>query len=725
MSTGEHADMVIVASQPNTLTSADVARMANVRPSAVSNWRNRANKHFPSPVDSKDGRPLFDYDQVAAWLKGNGIEFKDNRTEQAVWSFFDRWRDQKDPVLMTSVLLWALSLGKCAREAGLSDAWKALTADVPDVTDDLAERCRALVETVLHETEGRHDSSLGLALDPHDSATLNPASLVEVLRFADDMLSLGNAEASQLASMVLTRSIAGNGRMYDESGHPDAPASVLLAKLAAAHVENMGADSLGAVSVYDPACGILEGSIQLASMLHTTYADMSVALHCADINPNTVTLTARRFALAGISSATLHLRQQDTLKQDAFPELRADLAMVEPPFVVRRDNDATDPRWKYGVPPKWDSTLAWIEDAVAHLSSTGRAFVVTAEGPLFRSQFAERSIRRALVAAGCVEAVISLPGSLYSGTAIPTAVWVLSAPDSDRESVAMISTAVNPDEYASEDETPSWMRDVLDRFSHDRTLTRMVRSIDILSTDSASLLPDDWLERLAPDSDSIAESYQVNRGRLAALHQDVDDALHTIDDFDACGFACSEVGIVPLSDIATIRRGRVTSADSRQSSQVSQALVTVEQVRNHAFRADMATADDGSATKPGDILFTATGDVCAMVDADGGHLATVGVHIARLRNDLWNPEYVALMIEGEWNRRSMGGRGLRSIRPSDLEIPALPVEQQNRLAAYVHAVGMLRRQVSLYGEQLGVLANAVRYNATVGTVKEDSMENGE
>lgn len=710
--------------------------MANVRPSAVSNWRSRANKHFPSPVDSKDGRPLFDYDQVSAWLKGNGIEFKDTRTEQAVWSFFEQWREQNDPVAMASVLLWALAFGKSACEAELSKEWKALASgkwDVPDgpgandrsisENDELAKRCRDLVRAILRKSDDDHDSALHMALDPTDSASLTPTKLADLLRFADGILSLGDGEADRLASMVLARSITGNGRMYDAAGLPNAPVSVLLARLAMSYVRNGVTDSPNTVSVYDPACGILECSLRFGAMLRNESADAPIVFHCADINPHTATIAARRFLLAGLPSSTMRLNRQNTLAQDPFPDLRADVAVVEPPFGTRWENDVMDPRWRYGVPPKIDASLAWVEDAVAHLSERGRAFVVTSEGPLYRPMPAEASIRRALVAAGCVEAIISLPGNLYVGTSIPTAVWVLSAPDPTRDSVAMVSTSADPAEYVSTDDAPSWMRDVVNTFSHNRTTTRIVRSVDILGTDTVPLLPEEWLERNVPNPNAIAESYRAKQGLLTESRTRVDDALRVIDDFDACGFDCSEAVTVPLSDIATIRRNGV-AASRKHESPSGGIEVTATDVRNHTFRTGTTSDGDAAVTRPGDVLFTAVGTISAMADVEGRHFVSANVHVARLKNDRWNPEYVALMIESEWNARSMKGV-VKRMRPTDVEIPMLPLEQQNRLVAYAHAVESLQRQTELCRDQLDTLASAARYNAVIGTVGKDSTENGE
>src|SRR5215471_20896880 len=53
------------------VAAADIARMAGVGRSAVSNWRRRY-AGFPKPVAGTPASPLFALAEVEAWLRGNG-----------------------------------------------------------------------------------------------------------------------------------------------------------------------------------------------------------------------------------------------------------------------------------------------------------------------------------------------------------------------------------------------------------------------------------------------------------------------------------------------------------------------------------------------------------------------------------------------------------------------------------------------------------------------------
>ena len=53
----------------------------------------------------------------------------------------------------------------------------------------------------------------------------------------------------------------------------------------------------------------------------------------------------------------------------------------------------------------------------------------------------ERDIRESMVTYGCVEALISLPPSLFRGTGVPATIWLLSPPDTRRDKILFIDAS--------------------------------------------------------------------------------------------------------------------------------------------------------------------------------------------------------------------------------------------------------------------------------------------
>src|SRR5215831_14093743 len=64
---GDHLFMM----EETLVAAADIARLAGVGRSAVSNWRRRY-AGFPKPVAGTAASPLFALAEVEAWLRGSG-----------------------------------------------------------------------------------------------------------------------------------------------------------------------------------------------------------------------------------------------------------------------------------------------------------------------------------------------------------------------------------------------------------------------------------------------------------------------------------------------------------------------------------------------------------------------------------------------------------------------------------------------------------------------------
>ena len=72
------------------MSAADIARIAGVRPSAVSNWRRR-HDDFPRPVGGTDKNPRFDLADVEAWLRSQG-RAPEIPADERLWQAFESAR---------------------------------------------------------------------------------------------------------------------------------------------------------------------------------------------------------------------------------------------------------------------------------------------------------------------------------------------------------------------------------------------------------------------------------------------------------------------------------------------------------------------------------------------------------------------------------------------------------------------------------------------------------
>ena len=119
----------------------------------------------------------------------------------------------------------------------------------------------------------------------------------------------------------------------------------------------------------------------------------------------------------------------DSFREDLFKDLRADFILANPPF---NDSDwggellQDDSRWKYGVPPKRNANFAWVQHFIGHLSPSGTAGFVLANGSLSSNIAGEGEIRRSIIESDLVDCVVALPSQLFYNTMIPACLWFVS-----------------------------------------------------------------------------------------------------------------------------------------------------------------------------------------------------------------------------------------------------------------------------------------------------------
>ena len=132
---------------------------------------------------------------------------------------------------------------------------------------------------------------------------------------------------------------------------------------------------------------------------------------------------------SAVSAADLGKEPADTFHRDQHPDLRADYVLANPPFNISDwggERLLEDRRWLYGAPPAGNANYAWLQHILSHLSARGQAGVVLANGSMSSNQTGEGTIRKAMVEADLVDAMVALPPQLFFNTQIPACLWFLS-----------------------------------------------------------------------------------------------------------------------------------------------------------------------------------------------------------------------------------------------------------------------------------------------------------
>lgn len=642
-------------SPKSLVSSSDIADLAGVSRAAVSNWRRR-HDDFPPQAAGTKTKPLYALSQVQTWLTKQGYTVDRISTEAQVWTAMNTLRGIYTPDQAADIVV-------------------ALAAE------------RALGENV---PEPLRLSSLRLPLDSDQSR-------IQKLRESID--AVDESELAAVVDFVLERTARAEGRHGVWSGVIGSRTSQLLASVASNHPGGV---------VYDPACGIASALIQLAD----SGSFDSYIGH--DINERALAVAQVRAALHNVP---LNLTQGDTLRIDPDPELRSDVVIAEPPFSIRLDYELrlTDPRFVFGAPPAHNADTAWLQHAIAHLTDTGRAFVITPHGPLVRGA-GEGRIRAELLRQGCVETIVGLPGGMASNTSIQLALWVLRRPNNEQSDVLLIDASEVED---AEAHVSQWLKapTALAEVPHVRV------SVDDLINDDAQLTPKRWLATEEPSVDEVHAAYADASTAIREATQVL------VEESGQVTFAQdSPSRILTVKDL--IREGVIERIRHRAPRDVSddlKAAMVGARAINTRTLPDPPTADlleDGmELTRQSDILVITQLDIRALVDDDGGHLLSPAIELVRvLKPDVVDPHYLAAMLSGSWNTRFLAGGTIQRAKITDLEIPLMPMDDQQRLAAALDKVERLRKAADTIVESSDTLSSSlldtVRFNIKIDTIEQ-------
>lgn len=181
--------------------------------------------------------------------------------------------------------------------------------------------------------------------------------------------------------------------------------------------------------VYDPACGSGGMFVQSLKFVQEHSGNrFDISVYGQESNPTTWKLAKMNLAIRGIEN-NLGNKNADTFHEDLHKTLKADYVLANPPF---NDSDwgqpslIDDARWKFGTPPAGNANYAWLEHMIDKLGQDGKAAIVLANGSLSSSTSNEGEIRKNIINADLVDAIIALPDRLFYTTGIPVSVWILN-----------------------------------------------------------------------------------------------------------------------------------------------------------------------------------------------------------------------------------------------------------------------------------------------------------
>ena len=196
--------------------------------------------------------------------------------------------------------------------------------------------------------------------------------------------------------------------------------------------------------VYDPCCGSSGMFVQSVEFIRAhasgngnlpaagparvsgRRAQADISIYGQESNYTTWRLAKMNLAIRGIEGQIAH---GDSFHNDRHPDLKADFILANPPFNISDwggERLQEDRRWQYGAPPRRNANFAWVQHITHHLSPTGIAGFVLANGSMSSNQSGEGGIRKSLIEADLVDCMVAMPGQLFYSTQIPVCLWFLA-----------------------------------------------------------------------------------------------------------------------------------------------------------------------------------------------------------------------------------------------------------------------------------------------------------
>jgi SAM-dependent methyltransferase/predicted DNA-binding transcriptional regulator AlpA len=654
------------------LTAEEIARMAGVARGTVSDWRRR-DADFPAPVSGTGRRPVFNQAEVETWLAGAG------RCE-----------------LAPNASLWR-EVNHVARGSSLGTVVAAVAVAVTPRADGQAPE---------------HGLPAGLA------------------RAAER--SVDEAGAVAVLGDLIDRYSAASGRY------------VTPARIAEFMV---GLVAIGeGTTVLDPASGTGE-------LLAAALAQGAGRVLAQDASAEAVALAQARL-LPG-ESQRAEVVVGESLRADAFAGVEADAVLCRP--LVQADRSELE--------------LAWVLHALAHLKPGGQAVLLLPSSAA--TSLAGSQVRADLLREGSLRAVIELPLSAGWPSVGPPHLWLLRRPDGGADpDLRSLFAGPWPDLRAGRDEAvPSAAAEAMSTAQW-RAFTHTVerawehlndperrtvasgggRNAHYCVTRVADLLDDTLLD----ESERLGETFRITPARVKAHFSAVArvrDAEHAMarrrsgspelkNPARSFSHARLSLSLIPMDVDGITKTLRhfdwLDAPDAREPE--ARRLPTVwpptaaqpadpwrtatvpELARLGMLRYRRAGSRHAELLRAGDVLVPATltdNVMATVVDQEQeGDPAGPRAHLIRPNPAHLDPWFLAgFLTASATGQQATTGTSASRVDVHQLEVPLLPLEDQERYAMVFRRLRYLKTAAANFTDKMANLTSHLTTGLTVGEIR--------
>lgn len=201
-------------------------------------------------------------------------------------------------------------------------------------------------------------------------------------------------------------------------------------------------------SIYDPACGSGELLAAAAKFIQRSKEEsIEIAVFGQTPIEQGQKIAKINLMLHGVYDPDIRLGNSVLSPQFVANNelLLFDVVLTNPPFGVRFPSEdlraaKQSSRFPYGVPPSGsDGVSLYIQHALSSLKATGKAAMILPRGVLFRES--EKNIRKHLIEADQIEAVIELAPKLFHSTSIPVVVIVFNKNKTHKQCILLVDAS--------------------------------------------------------------------------------------------------------------------------------------------------------------------------------------------------------------------------------------------------------------------------------------------
>jgi SAM-dependent methyltransferase len=423
-------------------------------------------------------------------------------------------------------------------------------------------------------------------------------------------------------------------------------------------------------TVLDPACGS-------GRLLRAAAAAGATHLHGQDNDPAATRLTGLWLRVNDLPG---DIRTGDSLRHDAFTDVTADAVVANLPFGLTnwgREDLGYDRRWEFGVPPRTEPELAWVQHTYAHLKPGGIAVLLMP--PSAAGRRAGRRIRAELLRRGALRAIIALPPGAAAPHAIGLHLWILQRTGVPATKLLLVDASAVEQEKAFQ-RIRTAVGTALDGGDQaGDAIAHQVPVIEMLD-EAVDLMPSRRTPADAEVTEVGSRLHDTGR-RLAAALNRLPALLPTLTEVADAPVSPPLVSVHDLARTGALKiLGLVRNG--KQGQPADGIMLTAQDIALGRPPAELA--DDQLSPRipvqPGDVAVPAAArQLTTRVITRGGPLLGRNIYLLRPDPDKIDPWFLAGHLRTSANERqasSLAGTPRLDVRRA--RVPRIPIEEQRR-----------------------------------------------